>query len=238
MMPELFIVITDEIFAQYPDYIRGVVVIHDVTNGDSPPQLIEMLRAAEASARAAIGSSEVTAHPRIAAWRDAFKKAGIKTSEYRPSIEAMTRRVLRHQELPSINALVDIGNILSLRHLVSIGGHAIDHISRDLVLRRASGAEEFIAFGSEQVEHPAPGEIVFAEGDKVVTRRWCWRQANHTLTLPETKAIEFNIDGLPPLSLAEIEQIGREMIELIQRFCGGEARYEVITRQNPRVQLL
>ncbi len=33
----------------------------------------------------------------------------------------MARRVAKGQELPSINALVDIGNVLSLRHLVPLG---------------------------------------------------------------------------------------------------------------------
>ncbi|WP_205743349.1 B3/4 domain-containing protein [Geobacter sp. FeAm09] len=213
------------------------MVAHNVVNGVSPAPLVELLREAEGSVREQIGTAEITAHPRIAAWRDAFKKVGIKASEYRPSTEAMARRALRNQELPCINALVDIGNVLSLRHLVSMGGHAIDVVTRDMVLRTASGEEEFIAFGSDQVEHPVPGEIIFAEGAAVLTRRWCWRQANHTLTLPETTAIEFNIDGLPPVSPGEVEQICRETMELVQRFCGGTCRYGVITRHNPKVHL-
>lgn len=102
--------------------------------------------------------------------------------------------------MPSINALVDIGNILSLRYLLPIGAHAIDVVSHDITLCIATGEEEFVPFGSEQVEHPVPGEIIFAEGNTVLTRRWSWRQAIHTMTLPTTTAIEFNVDGLPPVT--------------------------------------
>lgn len=236
-MSQLHNSVSNEVFAKFPGYARGVIIARGVTNSESPAQLVELLRLAEASVRERIGHGDVTAHPRIAAWRDTFRSLGIKVSEFRPSIEAMARRVLNNHQLPSINALVDIGNVISLRHLVSVGGHDLGVMAQDVTLRPATGEEEFVAFGSSQVEHPAPGEIVFAEGNTVLTRRWCWRQANHTLTLPATTAIEFNVDGLPPATLQDIELICQEAMELIERFCGGQARFEVITSQNPRIAL-
>jgi DNA/RNA-binding domain of Phe-tRNA-synthetase-like protein len=237
LVSDLFYSISDEIFTLFPEYVRGVVLAYDVTNTGSPPSLMEMLRAAEASVRDRLNLEELTAHPRIASWREAFRKVGIKPSEFRASIEAMTRRALRHQELPSINTLVDIGNILSLRHLLPIGAHAIDVVSRDISLRRSSGEEEFVAIGSEQVEHPIPGEIIFAEGNTVLTRRWSWRQANHTLTMPTTTAIEFNVDGLPPFTKSKLEGICQELLELVKKFCGGQMRYEILSCQNPQIAL-
>lgn len=217
--------------------MRGVVLAYEVTNTESPPNIVEMLREAEASVRDRLNLEDLTAHPRIASWREAFRRVGIKPSEFRASVEAMARRALRHQELPSINTLVDIGNILSLRHVLPIGAHAIDVVSHDLALCRASGVEEFEPFGSEQVEHPVPGEIIFTEGNTVLTRRWSWRQANHTLTLPTTTAVEINVDGLPPVLESEVEGVCRELIELVRQFCGGQTHYEILTRQNPRIAL-
>jgi DNA/RNA-binding domain of Phe-tRNA-synthetase-like protein len=210
---------------------------YGVRNAESPIDLIEMLRAAETSVRDRLKKEDITGHPRISSWREAYRSFGAKPGKFRSSIEAMVRRVLSNNELPSINALVDIGNILSLRYLVPVGGHAIDVVKNDLVLRPASGEEEFVPFGSGQAEHPSPGEIVFVEDQTVLTRRWSWRQANHTLTLPDTRAIEFNVDGLPPVSEPEVEAICREAIELIERFCGGRTRYEILSRQNPRIKL-
>lgn len=237
MTKELSYSISKEVFEQFPGYTRGVVLAYDVKNGDSPPELTAMLRETEASLRKSVDLEKLADHPRIASWRDAYRSFGAKPSKFRPSIEAMTRRALRNQELPSINALVDIGNALSLKHLVPTGGHAIDVVSEDIALRPAKGHETFVPFGSEKEEHPDPGEIIFVEGNTVLTRRWSWRQANHTLTLPTTTAIEFNVDGLPPVPQAEVEDICREVMALIRRFCGGEMRYEVISEQNPRIGL-
>jgi len=229
--------IASEVFGNYPGYVRGVVVANDIRNGDSPAALVQMLREAEAGLRARLKPDAVAQDPRIASWREAYRAFGAKPSEFRPSMEAMARRVLKNNEIPSISTLVDIGNVLSLRRLVPAGGHAIGTLTQDIALRPATGEEEFVAFGSEVMEHPLPGEIVFVEGNTVLTRRWTWRQARHTLIVPETTALELNVDGLPPVTPVEVEEICREAMELIGRFCGGNMRYELLTQQNPSMQL-
>jgi DNA/RNA-binding domain of Phe-tRNA-synthetase-like protein len=236
-MKNLNYAVAGEVFASFPEYRRGVVLAYDVRNGGSPDELVKVLRAEEASARGRLNVETLTAEPRLASWREAFRRLGYKPGDFRPSIEALLRRVLRGQELPSINALVDIGNIVSLRYLLPIGGHAVDELTGDIALRPATGAEVFIPFGSEEIEHPLLGEFIFAEGEKVLTRRWIWRQANHTLTLPETTAVEFNIDALPPALEADVQAAAGEIRDLVERFCGGRCRFEILSRQQPRLLL-
>jgi len=236
-MTERFYSISPDIFRMYPGYVRGVVVAHGVHNGPSPADLVALLRQAEESVRARLTIEKIAEEPRIAAWREAYRKFGAKPSEFRCSVEAMARRALRNEPLPAINALVDIGNLLSLRHLLPAGGHAIDVLTGDIELRLATGDEDFIPFGMTELEHPLPGEVVFVEGNTVLTRRWTWRQGTHTLTLPESTAIEFNVDGLPPVPAAEVEQTCAEVVDLIRRFCGGELRVEILSEQNPKISL-
>jgi DNA/RNA-binding domain of Phe-tRNA-synthetase-like protein len=234
-MTDRIYAIADEVFERFPGYNRGVVLAFDVKNGPSPPELVAMLRDAEASVRERINKEEITQLPFFVSWREAYRSFGAKPTKYRASFEAMARRALNNNELPSINTLVDIGNVLSLKHLVPMGGHAIDVVKGDLALRPATGEEEFIPFGSDKMEHPKPGEIVFLEDNTVLTRRWSWRQANHTLTLPETTAIEFNIDGLPPVTEADMEIICGETEALISRFCGGNVRHKILSKQHPQL---
>ncbi len=149
----------------------------------------------------------------------------------------MARRALRKDPLPSINSLVDIGNIISLQHLLPVGGHSMDDLTHDITLRFATGTETFIPFGSTETEHPLPGEVIFAEGDTVLTRRWTWRQAIHTLTLPETRSIEFNIDRLHPVELQELHSIASQVMGLVSEFCGGRSRYEILSADTPKMKL-
>ena len=236
-MDDLSYSISADIFARYPGYVRGVVVAYEVDNGPSPPELVRSLREAEETVRSAVALEHLTDEPRIKAWREAYRLFGAKPAEFRSSVEAMARRALRGDELPSINALVDIGNIVSLRHLVPAGGHAIDVLTGDVELRLATGLEEFVPFGTDEMEHPLPGEVVFVEGDTVLTRRWTWRQADHTLTRSETRSIEFNVDGLPPVGPVEIEKACVELAQMVQSFCGGWSRAHLLTETAPRISL-
>lgn len=229
--------IRPEIFERFPGYVRGVVIAHGVTNGPSPAALVQMLREVEESVRSRVDPDKVAEQPRIRSWREAYRAFGAKPSEFRSSVEAMVRRAVRGDQLPSISALVDLGNVMSLRHLLPAGAHAIDLLNGDIELRFASGDEDFVAFGSEELEHPLPGEVVFVEGNTVLTRRWTWRQGNHTLTLPETTAIEFNVDGLPPVTRDEVEAACIEVEELIQRFCGGATRIDYLSAENSLISL-
>ncbi len=199
-----------------------------------------MLRDAEDSVRQQTTLENIAEHPRIKPWREAYKAFGAKPSEFRSSVEAMARRALRNEQLPSINSLVDIGNIVSLQHLVSVGGHSLDELTQDISLRLATGEETFVPFGSTEIvapEHPLPGEVIFTEGNTVLTRRWTWRQAIHTLTLPETHSIEINIDRLPPVELEEIHTIANQVMGLVREFCGGRMRYEILSANNLQMKL-
>jgi DNA/RNA-binding domain of Phe-tRNA-synthetase-like protein len=230
-------IISNEIFTRFPGYLRGVVVATGLSNGPSPEALIQLLRAAEGEVRQKLLLETLIEDSHIRPWREAFRSFGAKPTEFRPSIEALARRALRGDPLPSINALVDIGNLISLHHLLPVGGHSIEALQDNMLLRMASGEEEFIPFGSDRMEHPLPGEVVFCEGNIVLTRRWTWRQANHTLTLPETRALEINVDGLPPIGPVEIEQACSELVERVGQFCGGQARFEILSIQHPGIRL-
>lgn len=229
--------ISPEIFDKYPGYARGVVVAFGVHNGASPDKLVDMLRQAEAFVHAQAILESIAEHPRIKPWREAYKAFGAKPSEFRSSIEAMARRALRGDQLPSINALVDIGNIVSLQHLVPVGGHSMDELSQDIALRPATGEEIFVPFGSTEIEHPLPGEVIFVEGNTVLTRRWTWRQANYTLTLPDTHSIEINIDRLPPVELEEVHAIANQVMGLVEQYCGGKLRYEILLSEHRQMKL-
>jgi DNA/RNA-binding domain of Phe-tRNA-synthetase-like protein len=228
--------IDPEIFTRFPGYCRGVVVLDGLHNGPSPAELLADLRQAEEDLRRSLVVEDIPLNPRLQSWRQAFTAFGAKPNKYRPSIEALVRRALKEQ-IPSINALVDAGNLLSLRHLVPVGAHSLDVVQGDLVLGFARGSEVFHGFDADEVEHPEPGEVVYLEGELVLTRRWTWRQAQHTLILPETRSIEFNVDVLPPVDETEAQDICQQVLELVTRCCGGQGWHTVLSQGQPQVEI-
>ncbi|MEZ5657091.1 MAG: phenylalanine--tRNA ligase beta subunit-related protein [Burkholderiaceae bacterium] len=210
-----------EVFESYPGYRRGVVVIRGAQNTRDGSALETLLRSEEARVRERLAGINVAEHPAIAAWRDAYRRFGAKPSEHRSSIEAMLRRVLKPDRLPSINPLVDIGNIVSLRYLLPAGVHPLPAGGPGLALRRAREGDTFLPADGAAPEAPPATEVVFAHGAEILTRRWTWRQAAGTQTLPDTTEVFFNIDGLPPVDDDAVRLAMTDIAQLVVAHTGG-----------------
>jgi len=236
-MPMLHYRVDPAIFSAHPGYRLGVVVVDGADNSRSSEPLAPLLRDAEAAVRNAV-TGDVAAHPAIAAWREAYRRFGARPSEHRSSIEAMVRRVLKPAELPAINVLVDIGNIVSLRHRLPAGVHPLVDGTHDIALRPAAAGDHFTPADGGADETPPPGEVVLARGTQVLTRRWTWRQAAGTQTLPQTTRVLFNIDGLPPVDAATVQAAMDDVAQLVQQHTGGRiVARAVLTVDQPELVL-
>jgi DNA/RNA-binding domain of Phe-tRNA-synthetase-like protein len=84
----------------------------------------------------------------IKATRQAYKKLGKDPNRYRPSSEALCRRILRGLPLYRIDTLVDIINLVSLKSGYSIGTFDIDKIRGEhIVLGVGQEGESYHAIG-------------------------------------------------------------------------------------------
>jgi DNA/RNA-binding domain of Phe-tRNA-synthetase-like protein len=231
-----------QLFAKYPGYVRGLVIVRRAINIESPiDEVARMLNGAQKTIRQRADLETLSAHPNIAAWREAYRAFGAKPSEFPSSIEALVKRVRRGDDVPYINTLAAICNSVSLRYLVPIGGHAIDVMSPDGELRLgfARGDEEFIPFGNGSIEHPNPGEVIFTYNTStVLCRRWTWRQGEFSKLQRTTNAVEINVDGLPPVTRADVELICNDLATLVGMYCGSApTEVKMLSEDQPEVEL-
>jgi len=94
-------------------------------------------------ARASLSLESLAAHPPVAALRRLFKAAGCDPTRYRPSSEALLRRLLKGDELPALHPLVDINNCLSVRLAAPCCVMRAGSFTPPLVLRRGRPGESY-----------------------------------------------------------------------------------------------
>jgi len=218
-------IVSREVLAKFPDYVRGVVIAKGVDNSGEKQKLAELLRKAVENAVKDESLMEIKNHPRIAPWRQAYLDFGTNPNKFYCSIESLGRRARRGDQLPYINTLVALFNYFSLKHMVPSGGDDLDMAEGDLCLTLAKGSEPFTPLGAEVVEYPAPGEVIYVDNSKVMCRRWNWRQGDQTKLTPATTSVAINVDCLPPVSKDEAKAITGELADLVREFCGGEVSY-------------
>jgi DNA/RNA-binding domain of Phe-tRNA-synthetase-like protein len=159
------------VFALRPDYRALLLAVDGLVPWQSDDTSEALLRSAEAAVRA-LGAQPVEDLPHVAAWREAYRAFGAKPQRTRNSLEALLRRA--PTGLPRVNRLTDLYNAVSVLHLLPLGGEDLSRYSGPARLVRATGTEPFdtVADGSDVVEHPDPGEVVWCDDTGVTCRRW------------------------------------------------------------------
>lgn len=188
-------VVAEEIFQKLPNACFGVVMARGLQNDRPQPAVSEQFEAALAAAQARFQNVKVKELPEIAPYRDAFRTLGINPNKYPCSIEALFSRIAKGKGLPAINPIVDLGNAVSLAHVVPIGAHDLAGADADIMVRPAEAGDIFTPFGAAESEAPEIGEAVYAVGNVVRTRRWTWRQSEIGKITPATTDVFFPIDG-------------------------------------------
>ncbi len=219
----------------------GVVTAHGLDNHGSDPAITSQVREAEAALVQSFREGNVNEHPRIAPWREAYRKFGAKPKKHLSSIESLARRALKGDTLRSINKLVDIYNVVSLRHIVPVGGEDLDRIEGNIVLTRASDNETPVKLlGDAEGRSPSTGEVIYKDDRGAICRRWNWKEADRTKLTEDTRRAVLVIESLPsvaPVGSIELERAIDELAELIQRHCSGETVTTILDRERPETGL-
>jgi DNA/RNA-binding domain of Phe-tRNA-synthetase-like protein len=141
---------------------------------------------------------------------------GAKPSRYPSSAEALISRVLKRQPLPRVNALVDLYNATSVRHVVPLGGEDADWLEGPLRLTVAEGGEPFDPRGDGiEVEQVPPGEILWRDDRGVTCRRWNWRQGRRTRLTEDTTRAFFVFDRLDGLTIDQLHRAADELSDVL-----------------------
>jgi DNA/RNA-binding domain of Phe-tRNA-synthetase-like protein len=226
----------DAIVERYPTIRAGVIHATGLANGPSPPGLLEEYRAEQRAATERLDATAIADIPSIAAWRRAFARFGAKPTRYRNAAEALLRRLAKHGDIPAINTLVDIGNLVSIRYAMPVAVFDQANVAGSTTVRFATGAELFTDLGSTESVHPDPGEVVFVDSDNVVSaRRWCWRQSAQSATGATTTDALIVVEGHHDGARQDVESALADLTSLLASHQPqSQTRSHVLSPADPR----
>lgn len=227
------ITIAKEIFNQFPSTVLGVVVVKGINNRIDDHTIPALLRAEESRIRATINKENLSARPEIVAWREAYKKFGVKPSDARSSVESLYRSVLNGRDIRRVNPLVDLYNYISLRYMLPAGAEDLTQINGDIELTFAGPNEPAILLlGDDKPEVPPIGEVIYRDNNGAICRRWNWREADRTKIIPQTKDCIIVLERLEPIEVSSLEGALKETCEGVSKLLGGEAKSILLNQSN------
>ena len=227
------------VLARFPGVAGGVLHATGVVNGPTPPDLAGLFRAEQVAVLGRLGKTPLSELPSLAAWRRVFRGFGVDPTQYRSAAESLLRRLAKQGDLPSIGTLVDLANLVSIRHALPVAVFDLRGVAGGTTVRFATGDEVWADLGASETLHPEPGEVVFVdEAGVVCARRWCWRQSATSAVREDTSevlvTVEGHHDGAPDdvrRALADLEAMLRGLTAPDAR--GPSLRSGLLTADRP-----
>src|SRR3989344_2394311 len=207
--------ISKELREKYPNLRLGVLVIEGLDNS-SDVSIAKMFREQERVFKEKYFGKDLSSIKGIKAWREAYSSFGAKPKDYKSSIEALAKRVLKGEQLPPINTLVDLYNYISIKYVLPVGGEDLAATKGKIRLRFAQGNEKFSKIGSDLNEPPEKGEVVYADDLGVLCRRFNWREADRTKLTEKTKKAIVVMESLN--SDDSLEEAVVELASLVEKY--------------------
>ncbi|MED1950226.1 B3/4 domain-containing protein [Brevibacillus centrosporus] len=149
------------VFERLPRLSLGILHYSGASVSDSPKMLQGRINYFVEGLRLEHDVSKLTEIEGIREWRAAFKQAGIDPSRYRPSSEALLRRLLQGNAFFWINSAVDINNFFSVHHALPFGIYDQDQLMGDVVFRIGRADDIYEGLNGREVN--MEGKLLLAD---------------------------------------------------------------------------
>lgn len=220
-----------DIWRDFPDLVPGVLAASGITASVPVPARTAEFTAIAASRLAGATESEL---PEIQAWRRAFARMGLKPTQYRCASESLLRRLRKEGTLPQLHPLVDLCNAVSVAFAIPVAVLDLAKISGDLEVRYAAGDEKYLTFSGE-MEHPAAGEVIFAdEAGQAHARRWTNRQSGLSAVQSGTSDVLIVAEALHDSAAADVPELMAAIAAELGTVWSAATEAAVLTPAAPR----
>ncbi|MEU6729685.1 phenylalanine--tRNA ligase beta subunit-related protein [Nonomuraea wenchangensis] len=220
------------LWRDFPELVPGVLAARGLNADVSVDDRLVPYAETAAKRLATATESEL---PEIQAWRRAFTRMGLKPTQYRCASESLLRRFRKEGALPRLHPLIDLCNAVSIAYAIPVAVFDLSRVAGDLEVRYATGEETYLTFSGDN-EHPAPGEVVFADAEgRAHARRWTNRQSGLSAVHPDTADVLIVAEALHETARADIESLMDALAaELTTLWPATSPRPAILTPTAPR----
>lgn len=144
-----------------PRFSLGILRYSGASVSDSPKMLQGRINYFVENLRLEHDISRLAEIEGIREWRAVFKQVGIDPSRYRPSSEALLRRLLQGNSFFWINSAVDVNNFFSVLHALPFGIYDQDLLVGDVVCRLGLADDVYEGLNGREVN--MEGKLLLAD---------------------------------------------------------------------------
>lgn len=216
--------IDSTITTTYPTLTFGIISYKSIAISTSPQMIQGRIRYFQEVLSVSLEEGDLTDIEGIASWREVFKAFGISASRYRPSHEALYRRVKKGEFLEAPHSAIDLNNFFSLEYQIPVGIYDASTLSGPISFRLGKAGETYEGLNGRVFQ--AEGKLISADqqgpfGSPIVD------SVQSSVQTTTTEAIQiFYLN--PALSADEAGQLLSRASQMFTQVHGGEAEWTIV----------
>ena len=182
----------------------GVVVVPSVAVNVSDATLVQKMREAAIQVRTRYGGSQPGSIDRVVEVRSMYRALHVDPHHTRPSSEALLRRLLRGEELPAVNCIVDAANLWSVTTLCPVGLYDAGKLDGQILFQMGDQGAGYEGIGKDWVNvsnRPVLGDGLGPFGNPTSDSR----RAAVTEETTSLLAVAFQPPSFPEADVAGLE---------------------------------
>ncbi|MFB7641110.1 B3/B4 domain-containing protein [Peribacillus butanolivorans] len=216
--------ISANLSSKIPDFKVGIITYENIEVGPSPQMVKGRLQLFQEALFFDLDEKELTDFPGIKEWRKIFKTTGTNPSRYRPSVEALYRRVKKQNYLTSIHSAIDLNNFFSLLYEVPIGIYDADKLTGDISIKIGESTDEYNGLNGRL--NSMENMITSADRDGAFGSPYV--DSERTKVTEETKKAIQIIYLQPKTPIKEAHQLTESLMKMFLEIHGGEGTFSIL----------
>ncbi|MCS7133136.1 MAG: phenylalanine--tRNA ligase beta subunit-related protein [Aigarchaeota archaeon] len=214
--------IDERVRERFPDLVVLVTEIRDVRVRENSDELEKFKLEVYERVKSRYNLESLKDDPTVRLYRDFFWRMGIDPTKIRPAAEALIRRILGGEGLPTINTLVDAYNLASAESCIALAAFDADKVEGDMLMRFAEEGETFLGIGMREPKILKGGELVVSDSKRLIAI-YPYRDADYSKITLQTKNVYLMTCGVPGLSSERLRKAEELAIKYITKFCRNKS---------------
>lgn len=210
-----------DVTRRFPALSICVGAINNVCNEKANDRVQELTRTVYELVRARYNVETLKDDPTVRAYRDFYWKLNIDPTKIRPAGEALLRRVLHGDELPSISTVVDAYNLASMRTIIPISGFDLDRLNPPFQVRFATNGEVFTGIGMSKPATLTDKTLVLTD-EKQVLCIYPYRDSSNSKITLHTRDVSIIAYGSPGIVDSQLKDSVETALSYVNQTSGGE----------------
>lgn len=211
-----------------PTFKLGIIHYTKIVVSSSPQMLKGRLQLFQEQLFFEMDDKAVTDFDGIKEWRALWKKFGADPNRYRPSMEAMYRRIAKQNYITPMHSAVDLNNFFSMRYEIPMGIYDLDKIHGEITI--ALGNEETTYEGLNGRENKLHNILTLQDTDGAFGSPFV-DSVRTAVTEATTNAIQV-VFLRPSIDIEEGQKLLESMGAMFTQIHGGDARSVVLSDEN------